>query len=127
MLSLGDKNKIIALKEIGLSDRAIAKKLDVNPRTVNRFLAKLKTCSPGKVPDRFSGGSGRPRKMTPSKVDTIKRSISKNPMLSSTFQEDSSEEAFYSFSKINPTQSDQRSWVEILRSSKKASVNPEND
>ena len=108
MLSIGDKNKIIALTELGLSGHDIAKKLNVKQRTVAIFLGKLKTCSPGKFPERFSGGSGRLRKMTPSKIDTIKRSIHKNPMLSST-----------SLKKIHPrklfTVSPRSIWCSLIR------------
>ena len=83
VLSSSDKGKILAWQEVGVSTPEIAKRLNVNKTTVYRFLVRAQMSSPGKIPER-KPGSGRPRKMTPSKISAISNSIDRNPMLSSS-------------------------------------------
>ena len=83
VLSESDKNKIIAWKDVGIKAPEIAKKLEVDKNTIYRFLRRLNMSPPGEIPGR-KPGTGRPRKMTPSKIAAVKHSVSDNPMLSST-------------------------------------------
>ena len=84
VISLLKRARIISEHEAGLSSRKIAQKVGVNQRTVLHWLRKYKDDPLKNIPQpKVMDPAKRFRKITEANINTVRRSLARNPFLSS--------------------------------------------